>query len=66
MEKDVRITLYEKARLNPAGFPALVQKHRRGLQFKMEQEPRFILTPEGNLMEALTTFTQELGELVEE
>lgn len=66
MGKDVRITLYEKARLDPAGFPALVQKHRRGLQFKMEQEPKFILTPEGNLMEALMMFAQELEELVEE
>lgn len=64
--RDIRITLYEKAQLNPAGFPLLVQKHRRGLQFKMDQEPKFILTPEGNVMNALMEFTGELEELVEE
>ena len=32
--KTVRFTLYEKARLNTEGFPALMQKYRRGLQFK--------------------------------
>ena len=37
--KTVRFTLYEKARLNTEGFPALMQKYRRGLQFKNEQEP---------------------------
>ena len=64
--RDIRITIYEKAQLNPAGFPLLLQKHRRGLQFKMDQEPKFILTPEGNLMDALTEFAGELEELVEE
>ena len=37
--KTVRFTLYEKARLNTEGFPALMQKYRRGLQFKNEQDP---------------------------
>ena len=45
--KIVRFTLYEKARLNTEGFPALMQKYRRGLQFKNEQEPKFILEPQG-------------------
>ena len=48
--KTVRFTLYEKARLNTEGFPALMQKYRRGLQFKNEQEPKFILEPQGNLI----------------
>ncbi|MDO4307701.1 MAG: transcription-repair coupling factor [Eubacteriales bacterium] len=64
--KDMRITLYEKAGLNPAGIPELVQKYRRGLQFKMEQEPKFFFTPEGGVIEALTGFAEELAKLVEE
>ena len=64
--KTVRFTLYEKARLNTEGFPALMQKYRRGLQFKNEQEPKFILTPVGNLLTALTDFLNELEKLVEE
>lgn len=63
--RDLRITLYEKAGLNPAGFPELLAKHRRGLQFRAEQEPKFILTPEGSIMDALEKFTDELLELVE-
>lgn len=63
--KTVRFTLYEKARLNAEGFPALMQKYRRGLQFKNEQEPKFILEPQGNLILALTEFAEELKSMAE-
>ena len=63
--KTVRITLYEKARLNTEGFPALMQKYRRGLQFKNEQEPKFILEPQGNLILALTEFAEGLKSMAE-
>lgn len=63
--KTVRFTLYEKARLNTEGFPALMQKYRRGLQFKNEQEPKFILEPQGNLILALTEFVEELKSMAE-
>ena len=64
--RQVRITLYEKAQLNPGGIPGLIQKYRRALQFKAEQEPKFLLTWKGNILEALTSFVQELLTLVEE
>ena len=63
--KTVRFTLYEKARLNTEGFPALMQKYRRSLQFKNEQEPKFILEPQGNLILALTEFAEELKSMAE-
>ena len=63
--KTVRFTLYEKARLNTEGFPALMQKYRRGLQFKNEQEPKFILEPQGNLILALMEFAEELKSMAE-
>lgn len=63
--KTVRFTLYEKARLNTEGFPALMQKYRRGLQFKNEQEPKFILEPQGNLILALTEIAEELKSMAE-
>ena len=63
--KTVRFTLSEKARLNTEGFPALMQKYRRGLQFKNEQEPKFILEPQGNLILALTEFAEELKSMAE-
>ena len=64
--KEIRLTLYEKAKLNPAGIPQLLQKYRRGLQFKAEQEPKFLFTPQGDVIFALTEFVEELGRLVEE
>ena len=63
--KTVRFTLYEKARLNTEGFPALMQKYRRGLQFKNKQESKFILEPQGNLILALTEFAEELKSMAE-
>ena len=64
--KDMRITLYEKAHIDPTGIPILMQKYRRGLQFKAEQEPKFIFTPQGRLLESLMEFLEELNKLVEE
>ena len=64
--KTVCVTLYEKAKLNPAGIPELIQKYRRGLQFKNEKEPKFLLIPVGDMISALTDFSGELLKLVEE
>ena len=66
--RDMKITLYENAKLNPTGIPALMQKYRRGLQFKNEQEPKILFTPEGsgNVLTALTDLLTELEQLVEE
>lgn len=66
MGKTVRITLYERAKLNPEGIPLLMQKYRRGLQFKNEQEPKFILELQGSLIPALTEFAEELKNMAEE
>ena len=62
---DMRITLYEEAQLDPAGIPAILAKYRRGLQFKADQEPKFLLTPVGNTLEVLTDFLKELEKLAE-
>lgn len=64
--KEIRITLYEKAKLNPAGIPALMDKYRRRLQFKTDKEPKFIFLPQGRAVEALTEFAEELQKLVED
>ena len=66
MGKEVRITLYEKAKIDPAGIPLLMQKYRRGLSFKNEQEPKFILEIQGKIIPALTDFAQELVNMVDE
>ena len=65
MGKTLRITLYEKARIDPSGIPGLMEKYRRALQFKAEQEPKFILEFKGNLMETLSGFMDSLLQLAE-
>ena len=64
--KEIKITLYEKAKINPAGIPVLMDKYRRRLQFKTDKEPKFIFLPQGKVVEALTEFAEELQKLVEE
>ena len=66
LEREVRITLYEKARINPLGIPELLGRYRRGLTFQADQEPKFFLAPEGPLMEALDHFVSELAELADQ
>ena len=64
--KEIKITLYEKAKINPVGIPALMDKYRRRLQFKTDKESKFIFLPQGKVVEALTEFAEELQKLVEE
>jgi len=66
MQREIRITLYENAHLNPEGIPPLVAKYRRQLQFKPDKEPKFLFAPVGDIVQALTVFAKELMELVEE
>ena len=66
MQREIRITLYENAHLNPGGIPPLVAKYRRQLQFKPDKEPKFLFAPVGDIVQALTVFAKELMELVEE
>ena len=61
----VRITLYENAKLNPAGIPELMKKYRRGLALKNDKEPKFLLTAAGPVMDALSSFIRELLKLAE-
>ena len=39
--KTVKITLYEKAKINPQGIPRVLAAHRRGLSFRAEDPPCF-------------------------
>ena len=65
-QREIRITLYENARLNPEGIPPLVARYRRQLQFKPDKEPKFLFAPVGDIVQALTVFAKELMGLVEE
>ncbi|MDO4649659.1 MAG: transcription-repair coupling factor [Eubacteriales bacterium] len=61
--EQIRITLYENAKLDPSGIPDLIQKYRRRLQFKADKEPKFLFQPEGDVIYSLMEFCRELGAL---
>lgn len=65
MGKQIRFTFYKDARLNPAEIPLFLRKHRRTLEFKNEREPKFLLELQGNLMQTLNTFAEELQQIVQ-
>ena len=48
-----------------ASIPAIMAQYRRGLQFNADHEPKFILTPQGRLIEELMKFAGELAKLAE-
>ena len=62
---EARITLYEQAKLNTLGIPELMQKYRRGLTLKTDQQPKFFLALQGDVMKVLREFVKELLKLVE-
>lgn len=58
--REVKITLYEKAKIDPARIPPMLARHRRRLEFKADGAPRFLYRPEGKMMDALMDFCMEL------
>ena len=59
--REMKITLYEDAKIDPAKIPPLIDKYRRRLQFTAGKEPRFLLQTEGDRLTALMDFVRELG-----
>lgn len=62
--KEVQIVFYKNAKLNPAAIPVFMQQHKRGLEFRNEREPKFILEVQGDVLQALYSFAEELSQIV--
>ena len=45
LQDTVKLTMYEKARINPQGIPAVIEMYRDELQFKADPSPHFIFRP---------------------
>ncbi len=58
---EVRIRLYEQAKIDPARIPAVIARYRRRIQFRTDKEPVFFLKPEGKLLEDLNEFCRNLS-----
>lgn len=62
----VKMTMYEKARINPAGIPPLLNEYPRRLEFKVEDNPYFTFQMEKKETESLRVLLGKILELVEE
>jgi transcription-repair coupling factor (superfamily II helicase) len=62
--KDVRITLYEQAKLDTTQIPELMKPYNRRLQIRSEKEPKFFLRVQSDVIQELREFSENLGKLV--
>lgn len=70
---DVKITMFERAKLNPAGFPAVLAIYKNNLKMKLEDVPYFMVSLKGrkprevlDVLELLGGILKEFGHLVSE
>lgn len=61
-----KLTMYEKARINPAGIPPLLSEYPRRLEFKVEDNPYFTFQMEKKDTESLRVLLEKIVKLVEE
>ena len=45
--QDVKITMFERAKVNPAGFPPILEKFKNNLTMRLEETPYFMLSLKG-------------------
>ena len=69
----MKISMFERAKLNPAGFPQILEQYQRNLQMKMEETPYFLVSLKGrkpketlDVLELLTAIMKEFGKLAAE
>ena len=72
-QESLRVTMYERARVNPAGIPKLLERYGSELTFKMETNPYFIYMPRRrnskekiNFLEKAREFLESMKEELEE
>ena len=70
--QEVRLTMFQKARIDTAGIPALVQAYQGALTFQMTEQPYFLYVDRkvkhkdcGDMMETAKELLQKIGELAE-
>ncbi len=69
--QEIRLTMYQKAKLNVAGIPAMVERYRGDLKFHMADEPYFTFIDRrknqttAGMMEQAEELLKQLRELTE-
>ncbi len=70
--QEIRMTMYQKARLNTDGIPALVEECKGALRFQMTEQPYFLYTDRKRknkdcmlMMETARELLQKIGDLAQ-
>ncbi len=58
--REIRIGLYEEAKIDPGRIPPLIDKYRRKLTFSAGKQPFFFLQKQGDVLQELREFIREL------
>ena len=60
---EIRLTLYEKAKIDAAGIPGLLKEYGRRLQFKAEERPYFLFQLQGEGIAGVRKLVERLEQL---
>jgi len=69
----IKFTMYERAKVNPAGIPALVEAYKGTLKFTIDTRPYFIYQPlknnrkeEKTVLEVVKNVLNDIKSLIDE
>lgn len=65
MDNQIKMTLHERAKLNPQGIPDVLQQYQGELTFKMTTRPYFLFEPKQNNRKKTISYVERCQELVE-
>ena len=64
--QDVKITMFERAKVNPAGFPPILEKFKNNLTMRLEETPYFMLSLKGRRPKESLDVLEVLGQVLKE
>ena len=62
----VKMTMYERAKINPAGIPPLLTEYNRQLEFKVEKNPYFLFQIDRKKIQSIRELLEKILFLVQE
>ena len=65
MGDEVRLTMYERAKVNPEKVPEILEKYQGELTFKVETNPYFIYRPRKKKAKEAVPVMEKTGELLQ-
>lgn len=64
--KEVKISMFERAKINPAGFPPILEKYKNNLKMKLEETPYFLVSLKGRRPKETLDVLELLGSILKD